>query len=234
MSSPDSTIVVDGTIDASSRRGSPLKLGPAANYPDCPSPDGAQDGGLPDFGSGGGGGGYATAGGKGGEGAGNNGAVPTSGISPLQPIGLRGGCAGGAGGALGQMTPGIGGGAVYLMAASITVSGIITVNGSGGGGGGSSGPGPGDGDGDDDTPEQPRNRAPRVSGPVQLVDLGGCQTLMIASLALLAGATDADADPLSIVGIQASRGQLTATEGGWVFKPQSGWYGAVTLTYCSS
>ncbi|WP_336814253.1 calcium-binding protein [Bosea sp. MMO-172] len=103
--------------------------------------------------------------------------------------------------------------------------------GSGGGGGGSSGPGPGDGDGDDDTPEQPRNRAPRVSGPVQLVDIGGCQTLMIASLALLAGATDADADPLSIVGIQASRGQLTATEGGWVFKPQSGWYGAVTLTY---
>ena len=54
---------------------------------------------------------------------------------------------------------------------------------------------------------------------------------MIASLALLAGATDADADPLTIVGIQASRGQLIATEGGWVFKPPSGWYGTVTLTY---
>lgn len=110
-------------------------------------------------------------------------------------------------------------------------SGGAESGGSGGGGGSGPGPGPGDGDGDDDTPEQPRNRAPRVSGPVQLVDIGGCQTLMIASLALLAGATDADADPLSIVGIQASRGQLVATEGGWVFKPQSGWYGTVTLTY---
>ena len=101
----------------------------------------------------------------------------------------------------------------------------------GSGPGGGTGPGgPGDDD-DDETPEEPRNRAPRVSGPVQLVDIGGCQTLMIASLALLAGATDADADPLSIVGVQVSHGQLTATEGGWVFKPQSGWYGTVTLTY---
>lgn len=93
------------------------------------------------------------------------------------------------------------------------------------------GPGPGDDDDDDETPQEPRNRAPRVSGPVQLVDIGGCQTLMIASLALLAGATDADADPLSIVGVQASHGQLTAAEGGWVFKPQNGWYGTVTLNY---
>ena len=92
-------------------------------------------------------------------------------------------------------------------------------------------PGPKPGDDDDDTPEEPRNRAPRVSGPVKLVDIGGCQTLMIASLALLAGATDADADPLSIIGLKVSYGQLTATEGGWVFKPQSGWYGTVTLTY---
>lgn len=100
------------------------------------------------------------------------------------------------------------------------------------GGHGPNGPGPDDDDDDDDeTPQEPRNRAPRVSGPVQLVDIGGCQTLMIASLALLAGATDADADPLSIVGVQASHGQLTATEGGWVFKPPSGWYGTVTLTY---
>lgn len=102
--------------------------------------------------------------------------------------------------------------------------------GSGPGGRNESG-GPGDDDNDDETPQEPRNRAPRVSGPVQLVDIGGCQTLMIASLALLAGATDADADPLSIVGVQASHGELSVTEGGWVFKPQSGWYGTVTLTY---
>lgn len=90
----------------------------------------------------------------------------------------------------------------------------------------------GGGDDDDGTaPQEPRNRAPRVSGPVQLVDIGGCQTLMIASLALLMGASDADADPLSVIGLRASNGQLVATEGGWVFKPQSGWYGTVTLTY---
>lgn len=102
------------------------------------------------------------------------------------------------------------------------------------------GPGPGpnaggggadeDDDGDD-PPGEARNRAPRVSGPVQLADIGGCQTLMIASLALLMGATDADADPLSVVGLKASYGQLTVAEGGWTFKPQAGWYGTVTLSY---
>ena len=92
----------------------------------------------------------------------------------------------------------------------------------------------GEDDGDDDgTPpsQEPRNRAPRISGPVQLADIGGCQTLLIASLALLAGATDADADPLSITGLRVSHGQITATEGGWVFKPQPDWYGTVTLSY---
>lgn len=101
----------------------------------------------------------------------------------------------------------------------------------GGNGSGGPRPNPDPDDDDDDTPQEPRNRAPRVSGPVQLVDVGGCQTLMIASLALLAGATDADADPLSVIGIKASHGQLTQAEGGWVFKPPSGWHGTVTLTY---
>ena len=96
------------------------------------------------------------------------------------------------------------------------------------------GPDAGDNDGGgdgDDTPEEPRNRAPRVTGPVQLVDIGGCQTLLIASLALLAGATDADADPLSVLGLRVSHGQLTAVEGGWMFRPQPDWYGLVTLSY---
>lgn len=100
-----------------------------------------------------------------------------------------------------------------------------------GNGAGGPRPNPEPGDDDDETPEEPRNRAPRVSGPVQLVDIGGCQTLMIASLALLAGATDADADPLSIIGIKASHGQLVQADGGWVFKPPGGWHGTVTLTY---
>ncbi|WP_306226550.1 calcium-binding protein [Bosea beijingensis] len=125
-----------------------------------------------------------------------------------------------------------GGGFSFTAVSGGASDGGGSSTGSGPGGGTEpGGPGPGDDDDDDQTPQEPRNRAPRVSGPVQLVDIGGCQTLMIASLALLAGATDADADPLSIVGVQASHGQLTATEGGWVFKPQSGWYGTVTLTY---
>lgn len=88
-------------------------------------------------------------------------------------------------------------------------------------------------DGDDTAPpaEEPRNRAPRLSGPIQLADVGGCQTLLIASLALLAGATDADADLLSIARPQVSHGQLTATEGGWVFRPPADWHGTVTLNY---
>ncbi len=94
-------------------------------------------------------------------------------------------------------------------------------------------PKPGDDDGGDGAPpsEEPRNRAPRLSGPIQLADIGGCQTLLIASLALLAGATDADADPLSIAGLRVSHGQLTASEGGWVFKPPADWFGTVTLSY---
>lgn len=94
--------------------------------------------------------------------------------------------------------------------------------------------GDGDPDGNDDgapPSEEPRNRAPRLAGPVQLVDIGGCQTLLIASLALLAGATDADATPLAVAGLRVSHGQLTVTEGGWVFKPPADWFGTVTLSY---
>ncbi|MBN9314137.1 MAG: cadherin-like domain-containing protein [Devosia sp.] len=94
-------------------------------------------------------------------------------------------------------------------------------------------PKPGDDDGGDGAPpsEESRNRAPRLTGHIQLADIGGCQTLLIASLALLAGATDADADPLSIAGLRVSHGQLTASEGGWVFKPPADWFGTVTLSY---
>lgn len=94
-------------------------------------------------------------------------------------------------------------------------------------------PGPGGDDGEIDIPEHPvqRNRAPRVSGPVALGEIGICKSFLITVVALLAGASDADADPLSIVNLRASSGELVAVEGGWEFKPAAGYYGPVTLTY---
>ena len=80
-------------------------------------------------------------------------------------------------------------------------------------------PDPGPGDDDDDVPEPPRNRAPRVAGPVLLGNIGICQPFLITVLALLAGASDADADPLSVVNLSVSSGELTAVEGGWEFTP---------------
>jgi Ca2+-binding RTX toxin-like protein len=114
--------------------------------------------------------------------------------------------------------------------------------GSGGGGGGGGG-------GDDKQHERPpnaprpggpdadpaRNRAPRITGPVHLRDVVGCEALMISVLTLLAGATDPDGDKMRIVGLSASSGTITrAQDGGWVFARDDGMLGDVTLTYTIS
>ncbi|MBR1123480.1 cadherin-like domain-containing protein [Bradyrhizobium lablabi] len=102
-------------------------------------------------------------------------------------------------------------------------------NGGGGGGGGGS-----------EKPraptEEPRNRAPRTNGPVQLADVVGCQTvMMIPLLTLLAGTTDPDGDRLTITSISSTSGTLTPTEdGGWIFERDDGMRGDVTLTYMIS
>ena len=44
--------------------------------------------------------------------------------------------------------------------------------------------------------EPVRNRAPRVTGPVYLPNVVGCDALLISVLVLLAGASDPDGDPL--------------------------------------
>jgi Ca2+-binding RTX toxin-like protein len=107
----------------------------------------------------------------------------------------------------------------------------------GGGGGG------GDDEGErrhDDTRNPPSrsssdpvaNRAPKINGPVRLQDLVGCNAYLIPLLALLAGATDADGDTLKPVLLEASTGTLTPVEGGgWMFTPERGWLGEVTLKY---
>ncbi|MFN3670797.1 MAG: calcium-binding protein [Bosea sp. (in: a-proteobacteria)] len=102
------------------------------------------------------------------------------------------------------------------------------------------GPDAGDGEeeGEDDegpggeTPVDPRpNRAPRVAGPVYLHDIAGCQTLLLTLAALLAGASDADADALSVSNLRVSGGELTRVAEGWLFTPTPGQFGPVTLSY---
>ncbi|MGE7470325.1 cadherin-like domain-containing protein [Bosea sp. NPDC003192] len=80
----------------------------------------------------------------------------------------------------------------------------------------------------------PRNRAPRLVGPVRLVDIGPCQTTLLTMALLLAGASDADADPLSIRQIVVSHGTLQMAEGGWLYTPAKGYYGPVTVSYVVS
>lgn len=91
-------------------------------------------------------------------------------------------------------------------------------------------------DGDDDGPVVPqdprgRNRAPRVSGTVQLGEIGACQTLLLTLAGLLVGATDADADTLSVSHLRVSSGTITLTGGGWEYRPTAGYYGPVVVSY---
>ncbi|WP_413814248.1 cadherin-like domain-containing protein, partial [Bosea sp. Root483D1] len=80
----------------------------------------------------------------------------------------------------------------------------------------------------------PRNRAPRVAGPVRLVDIGPCQTALLTAVLLLAGASDADADPLTISHITVSHGTLDLADGSWLYTPAKGYFGPVTVTYVIS
>ena len=78
--------------------------------------------------------------------------------------------------------------------------------------------------------------APHASrGAVYLPDAVACQGLAISIAALLAGATDADGDNLTILGISSSSGTLTRTEdGGWEFDRAADMLGEVRLTYAIS
>ncbi|MHB0767826.1 calcium-binding protein [Bradyrhizobium sp. 5.13L] len=116
------------------------------------------------------------------------------------------------------------------------------------GAGASGGGGGGGGGGGDDKPRGPsplnprpdpdldidphRNRAPRISGPVHLRNVIGCEALTISLLALLSGATDPDGDTMRIVNLSASSGAITqAQDGSWVFARDEGMLGEVMLTY---
>ncbi len=142
------SVTIGATIDVASHRG--VKSGPGAPSTSCAAGAQPQSGNT---GSGGGAGGsFTTTGGSGGAG---NGGARTAGISgaPSQPTRLRAGCTGQTGGntELGNPggNPGVGGGAIYIVAGtSITLqSGTINASGGGasasgrGGGGGGGGSG---------------------------------------------------------------------------------------------
>ncbi|MGY2461777.1 calcium-binding protein [Vreelandella sulfidaeris] len=85
---------------------------------------------------------------------------------------------------------------------------------------------------DDDVEIRPDgNRAPRVSGPVYLLDVAPCMALLIAFDDLLRKAEDPDGDVLSVQNLSVSTGELTEVEGGWVFQSDTGQPGPVTLHY---
>lgn len=86
----------------------------------------------------------------------------------------------------------------------------------------------------DDRNPQDRNRLPRTNGPVFLPDLIACQAYFIPVLALLAGASDPDGDPLKVLALTSTSGKLTPVDGGWMFTPQEGGLRDVVFRYAIS
>lgn len=85
---------------------------------------------------------------------------------------------------------------------------------------------------DDDDDEQPAtNRAPRVFGPVYLMDVGSCAILLIGLLDLLRNAHDPDGDALSVADISVSSGTIEQTGTGWLYSAGSRFAGEVTISY---
>lgn len=73
---------------------------------------------------------------------------------------------------------------------------------------------------------------PVVSGPVTLSPLAEDASRIITATALLANATDANSDTLSITSLTVSRGSLTANANGtWTFQPAADDDTAVTFSY---
>jgi len=96
--------------------------------------------------------------------------------------------------------------------------------------------GPDDGETETDAPGEDgeterANRAPRVTGPVYLLDVTGCASLVIALSDLLRNAQDPDGDVLSIRNLTISHGTLVPANGYWLFQGGAKLEGQVTLSY---
>lgn len=131
------------------------------------------------------------------------------------------------------------------------ISGKISASGGGGGVGGGGGgaistpgssepdndgdPGTGSGPGGNNGgSQQQTNRAPRLSGPVYLMDIASCATLVIGLSDLLRNAVDPDNDPLTVQNLQVSTGTLKPLENGWLFEANTFELGPVIVSYAVS
>lgn len=75
------------------------------------------------------------------------------------------------------------------------------------------------------------NRAPRVSGPVQLSDVTGCAVLIFGLDDLLRYATDPDGGALTIQNLTTSSGTLEQWGDDWRYTAEPQFTGQVTLAY---
>ncbi|MBO9127190.1 MULTISPECIES: calcium-binding protein [unclassified Rhizobium] len=76
------------------------------------------------------------------------------------------------------------------------------------------------------------NRAPRVAGPVTLLDVSGCAAVLIGLSDLLRGASDPDGDALQVTNVTVSSGTIVKAETGWLFDWTE--LGGVTVNYVIS
>ncbi len=102
------------------------------------------------------------------------------------------------------------------------------------GGGGQDDPGQVDDDDDiapdeDEDETKASNRAPVVSGPIQLNDTFGCMAVLIGLSDLLRNASDPDGDALFVRNLTISSGTLTQAADGWLYDPSA--MGSIVFTY---
>ncbi len=76
------------------------------------------------------------------------------------------------------------------------------------------------------------NSAPIVNGAVDLGDLNEDESLLLASAELLATATDADGDSLSVSNLIVDSGALIDNaDGTWIYRPTENFYGTINFNY---
>jgi Ca2+-binding RTX toxin-like protein len=78
----------------------------------------------------------------------------------------------------------------------------------------------------------PPNRAPRVSGPVTLLDVSGRAAVLIGLADFLRGASDPDGDLLEVSNVTVSSGTIVKAAAGWMFDWAE--LGDVTVNYTIS
>ncbi|TPK85674.1 hypothetical protein FJ936_09035 [Mesorhizobium sp. B2-4-13] len=89
----------------------------------------------------------------------------------------------------------------------------------------------GDDDDDDDNDNEHQNRAPAVNGAIVLPSLGANTAMLITAATLLAGASDADGDSLTVTNLTPSSGTVTQGPDGWTFTPNTDDTSQVSFSY---